>query len=151
MPQSLTNLLIHLIFSTKDRRPFLSDPHLLSELHHYLGGIVNHHGGNSIIVGGVADHVHLLLVLPKTMTVSDLVRELKRASSLWLKPRDPSLNDFSWQGGYGAFSVGQGETDAVRTYIANQAEHHRKRSFQEEYRAFLNKYGIAYDERYVWD
>ncbi|MCW1913171.1 IS200/IS605 family transposase [Luteolibacter sp. GHJ8] len=151
MPQSLTNLLIHLIFSTKDRQPFFSDPQLLVELHHYLGGIVNHHGGNSIIAGGVADHVHLLLVLPRTLTTSDLVRDLKRASSLWLKSRHADLKDFSWQGGYGAFSVGQGEIEVVRTYIANQAEHHRKRSFQEEYRTFLEKYGISYDERYVWD
>ena len=151
MPQSLTNLLVHLIFSTKDRRPFLSDTRILSETHDYLGGVVNHHGGQSIIVGGVSDHVHMLLALPKTMPVSDLIRELKRASSLWLKERHPSLKDFAWQGGYGAFSVGQGEVDIVRTYISNQAEHHQKRTFQDEYRGFLKKYGITFDERYLWD
>ncbi len=151
MPQSLTNLLVHLIYSTKDREPFLSNPELRMELHHYLGGVVNEHGGRSIIVGGVADHVHQLLVLPKIMSVSDLVRELKRSSSLWIKQRDVLLKDFSWQGGYGAFSVGQGEVEMVREYIAKQEEHHRKRSFQDEYRAFLTKYGIAYDERYLWD
>ncbi|WP_265594545.1 IS200/IS605 family transposase [Haloferula sp. BvORR071] len=147
----MTNLLVHLIYSTKDREPFLSNPELRMELHHYLGGVVNEHGGRSIIVGGVADHVHQLLVLPKIMSVSDLVRELKRSSSLWIKQRDVLLKDFSWQGGYGAFSVGQGEVEMVREYIAKQEEHHRKRSFQDEYRAFLTKYGIAYDERYLWD
>ena len=151
MPQSLTNLLVHLIFSTKGRQPFLSDPALQTEIHHYLGGVANQQGGKSILVGGVADHLHLLLVLPRTMSIADLVRELKRSSSLWIKQRHPSLKNFSWQGGYGAFSVGQGEVEAVRTYISRQEEHHRKRTFQEEYRAFLDKYGIIYDEKYLWD
>ena len=150
MPQSLTNVLVHLIFSTKDRQPFLSDPALQAELHNYLGGVVNHHGGKSIVVGGVSDHVHLLLVLPKTISVADLVRELKRSSSLWIKQRDTKLKDFAWQGGYGAFSIGQSEVEVVRDYIAKQEQHHRKRTFQDEFRVFLNKYGIPYDEKYVW-
>ena len=151
MSQALTNLLVHLIFSTKDRRPFSGDAALQGDLHQYLGGVVNHHGGKSIVVGGVADHVHLLFVLPKTMPMSDLVRELKRSSSLWLKQREPTLKDFAWQGGYGAFSVGQGEVELVRSYILKQEEHHKHRSFQEEYRSFLQKYGIEWDEKYVWD
>ena len=150
MSQSLTNLLVHLIFSTKDRQPFLSDPGLQTEVHRYLGGVVNQQGGKSVVVGGVEDHVHLLLVLPKTMPIADLVRELKRASSLWIKQRDHSPKDFAWQGGYGAFSVGQGEVEVVRTYISNQEGHHRKQTFRDEYRAFLDKYGIAYDEKYLW-
>jgi REP element-mobilizing transposase RayT len=89
--------------------------------------------------------------LPKTIAVADLVRDLKRASSLWIKAKDAALGDFSWQSGYGAFSVGQTETEVVKAYIHNQEEHHRKRTFQEEYRAFLIKYGIAFDERYLWE
>ncbi len=151
MPQSLTNLLVHLIFSTKDRYPFLQDAPILAETHRYLGGLVKKLGGEAIAVGGVADHVHLLLVLPKTMTLSDMVRELKRASSLWIKSRCPHLKDFAWQGGCGAFSVGQGEVEVVRSYIHRQEEHHRAKTFQDEFRQFLIKYGITYDEKYLWD
>ena len=151
MSQALTNLLVHLIFSTKDRQPFLSDTALQADLHQYLGGVVNHHAGRSIIVGGVADHVHLLLALPKTVAMSDLVRELERSSSLWIKQREPSLKDFAWQGGFGAFSVGQGEVELVRSYILRQEEHHKLCTFQEEYRAFPQKYGIEWDEKYVWE
>lgn len=104
MPQALTNLLVHLIFSTKDRQPLIGEA--LAEIHEYLGGLVNHCGGKSLGVGGVADHVHLLVVMPKNMTVPHLIRELKRASSLWIKKKHPTLKEFSWQGGYGAFSVG---------------------------------------------
>ena len=151
MPQSLTHLLVHLVFSTSGRHAFLTDPALRAELHDYLGGLVAHHGGKSLGVGGVADHVHLLVVLPKTLALCDLVRDLKRGSSLWLKKRDNSLRNFAWQGGYGAFSVGQGEVELVRAYIAGQEQHHRKRTFQDEYRGFLTKYGIDFDERYVWE
>jgi len=151
MPQSLTNLLVHIVFSTAGRHPFLTDLGLREELHRYLGGIVNEEGGQSLGVGGVADHVHLLIVLPKTLCVSDLVRDLKRASSLWIKGKDQSQRRFRWQAGYGAFSIGQTEVRAVLTYIANQAEHHKKRTFQQEYRAFLEKYGVNYDERYLWE
>ena len=151
MPQSLSNLLVHLIFSTAERDPFLKDSVLRSELHRYLGGMINQKGGHAIAVGGVEDHVHLCFALPRTMALADLVRDLKRASSLWIKERDPTLHNFSWQGGYGAFSVGQTETPQVVSYINQQEEHHRKRSFQDEYRAFLVKYHISYDERYVWD
>ena len=151
MPQSLTNLLVHLVFSTMERHPFLSDHGLRGEMHHYLGGIINEKGGYSLGIGGIADHVHLLVVMPRTISVADLVRDLKRASSIWIKGRDPALAKFAWQGGYGAFSVGQTECEVVKGYIGNQGEHHKTRSFQEEYRALLDKYGIAYDERYVWE
>lgn len=151
MPQSLTNLLIHLVFSTAGREPYLTDPELRREIHHYLGGIVNGKGGHSIAVGGVEDHVHLLFALPKTMPLADMVRDLKRASSIWVKKRDPSLKTFAWQGGYGAFSVGQTETGVITDYIAKQEAHHRKRTFQDEFLAFLEKYKIDYDERFVWE
>ena len=151
MPHALSNILVHLVFSTADRVPFLKDEKLRADMHHYLGGIVKHHGGNTIIVGGVADHVHLLFVQPKTMSLSELVRELKRGSSLWIKERKPALSEFAWQSGYGAFSTGQTEVDVVRDYITKQEEHHRTRTFQEEYRAFLKKYGVGYDERFLWE
>ena len=120
-------------------------------MHRYLGGIVKEKRGHSLAVGGVADHVHLLMAVPKTVPVSDLARDLKRASSSWVKRRNASLHGFAWQGGYGALSVGQTEFEVVRSYIRNQEEHHKTRTFQEEYRAFLDKYRIAYDERYVWE
>jgi len=151
MPQSLANLLVHLVFSTANRTPFLRDGALRSQLHAYLGGVIKNHGGNPIIAGGVSDHVHMLYKQPKTMTVPDMVRELKRSSSLWLEKREPSLRDFAWQGGYGAFSVGQTEIDVVRKYIEKQEEHHKTRTFQEEYLAFLRKYGVEYDERFLWE
>jgi len=151
MAQALTNLLVHLIFSTCGRNPYLADRNLREEMHRYLGGIVKGKGGTTLQVGGVSDHVHLLIVAPKTVALADLVRDIKRASSLWIKERDPALNSFTWQGGYGAFSVGQKECEVVRAYIQNQEEHHRRRTFQDEYRAFLEKYRIHYDERYLWD
>lgn len=151
MPQSLSNLLVHTVFSTAGRRPFLADRALREETHHYLGGVANVKGAQSLGVGGVEDHVHMLIVLPRTLSIADLIRDLKRGSSLWIKDRDPAVADFAWQSGYGAFSVGQTETDIVLEYIRHQEDHHRVQTFQEEYRAFLNKYGIKYDERYVWD
>jgi len=150
MPQSLSNVLVHLIFSTKERVPFLADPELRADVHRYLGGIVNQNG-QSLCVGGVEDHVHLLVVLSRTTTQADLVRDLKRASAMWCKPRHNRLRDFAWQRGYAAFSVGQTEVAAVTQYIEQQEKHHTSRSFQEEYLAFLHKYRIPYDERYVWD
>lgn len=150
MPQSLSNVLVHLIFSTKGRRPLLNDLALREEMHRYLGGMVNQNG-QSLCVGGVEDHVHLLLVLSRTVTLADLVRDLKRASTLWCRRRDPQLWDFAWQNGYGVFSVGQTEIAIVTNYIVHQEKHHAKRSFQAEYRALLCKYQVAYDERYVWD
>lgn len=153
MPQSLVNILAHFVFSTAEREPFLRDPCLRQELHRYLGGVINNKDGQALCVGGVADHVHILLVIPKNMTVPDLVRDIKRASSLWIKERDQSMKRFAWQGGYGAFSVGQTETDVVQTYIESQEEHHRTRTFQEEFLAFLHKYKIPhpYQEPYVWE
>jgi putative transposase len=151
MAQSLANILLHTVFSTKDRRPFLRDPLLRGEMHHYLGGIVNQLGCQSIIVGGVEDHIHLLCTLSRTSTPADLVKEVKRGSSLWAKTRDQGLRDFSWQNGYGIFSIGFSQMEAVRSYIARQEEHHRKLTFQDEFRLLLKRYAIEYDEKYVWE
>jgi putative transposase len=151
MPQSLAQIYLHVVYSTKGRRRYLQDPDLRAELHNYLGGTCCNLDCPSLTVGGVEDHVHVLCRLSRTCTVSDLVRELKRESSKWLKTKSPELADFRWQDGYGAFSVSPGHVEPLRIYIANQEEHHRTESFQDEFRRLLHKYGIEYDERYVWD
>ena len=151
MPQSLAKILVHTVFSTKERRPFLRDTVLATEMHRYLGGVLNELGCQSLLVGGVEDHVHLLFSLPRTQTAADTVRDLKRASSMWVKARDPGLKDFAWQNGYGIFSVGFSQVEQVRRYIQGQPEHHRKVSFQDELRVLLKRYEMPFDERYVWD
>ena len=151
MAQSLAKILIHTVFSTKDRRPFLQDPALRKEMHHYLGGILSRLDCQSIVVGGVADHVHLLSALSRTCEPSQMVKELKRGSSLWIKEREPALKDFAWQNGYGMFSLGFSQIGQLQRYIAGQEPHHRKVSFQDEFRLLLKRYQVEYDERYVWD
>ena len=151
MSQSLAKILVHTVFSTKERRPFLSDRALRDELHSYLGGILNNLQCQPILVGGVEDHVHMLSTLSRTCMASELVKEVKRSSSLWLKTKDPDLQDFAWQLGYGIFSIGFSQISKVREYIAGQEEHHRQISFQDEFRSLLAKYEVDYDERYVWD
>lgn len=150
MPQSLSNLLIHLIFSTKNREPFLKGT-VSAEIHPYLVGVLNNIGCTSIQVGGVSDHVHLLFRLSRTMAVAEVVEAVKTNSSKWIKKKGREFAGFHWQSGYGAFSVSQSDSNEVVAYIRNQPEHHRKVSFQEEYRRFLDRHQIAYDERYVWD
>jgi len=151
MPQSHAQIYLHIVFSTKDRRMFLEDRSIREDLHKYLGGTCNALGYPVLRVGGVADHVHILCRLGRTISVADLVKELKRDSSQWVKTKAPSLADFYWQNGYGAFSISPSHVEAVRTYIANQEEHHRTESFQDEFRRLLTKYGLEWDERYVWD
>jgi putative transposase len=151
MPQSLAKILVHSVFSTKDRRPFLHDRTLRLELHHYLGGILAQLDCQPMIVGGVADHVHLLCALSRTCEPAAMIKEAKRGSSLWLKTRSPELQDFAWQNGYGIFSIAFSQIGSVRKYIAGQEEHHRKTSFQDEFRQLLRRYEIVFDERYVWD
>lgn len=150
MPQSLSLNLIHLVFSTKDRTPLLA-PDIRPQLHAYLATIARHGDGECYRVGGVADHIHLALRLSRTVALADLVSELKTSSSKWLKEQSPTLTKFSWQRGYGAFSIGPKDMEAVISYIDGQEEHHRTKTFQEEYRGFLKHYGIEFDERYVWD
>ncbi|MGE9268336.1 MAG: IS200/IS605 family transposase [Verrucomicrobiales bacterium] len=150
MPQSLSNILIHLVFSTKDRQSWLVSP-FREQTHAFLAGAVRQCGCEAYRVGGVEDHVHLAIGLSRTLAVADLVKEIKTSSSKWLKEQDGTFSDFSWQKGYGVFSLGMSQKDALLHYIENQEEHHRTQSFQDEYRAFLTKYGIGYDERYVWD
>ena len=151
MPQSLSLVIVHLVFSTKDRVPFIQ-PEMRPRLHAYMAEVARSLGCMAYRVGGVADHVHLALTLPRTLTQSDLVKELKTTSNHWLEKQDrAAYTDFGWQRGYGIFSIGKSQlTDLVR-YIEDQESHHAKRSFQDEFRAMLEKYGVEYDEAYVWD
>ena len=151
MPQSLAQIYLHIVFSTNDRRPLLADQSIRDEMYHYLGGICNNVGCPILRVGGVADHVHLLCRFGRTITIADLMQELKRESSKWVKTKSPSLAEFHWQNGHGAFSISPGHVEPLRTYIATQEEHHRTENFQDELRRLLKKYGLECDERYVWD
>ena len=151
MPQSLSKVLIHLIFSTKNRAPFLKDPQHRDALIGYLIGILKNLECPSLIVNGVEDHIHILCGLSRNITLAQLVEEIKRSSSRWAKTHDASLRDFYWQNGYAAFSVSESGVPAVRRYIENQAEHHRRVSFQDELRAFFHRHNVEFDERYVWD
>ncbi len=145
-----TNILIHALFSTKDRRPWLSAD-VREEVFRYLGGALNELGGQSLWVNGPSDHVHMLFVQPSTLPLATLVGKIKSNSSGWVKRRWRDRRSFGWQTGYAAFSVGKSQVEQVRQYILNQEEHHRRISFQEEVIAFLKRQGIAYDPRYVFD
>src|SRR5881392_3526180 len=149
MPQSLSAIYIHLVFSTKDRRPLLRDKPTRDALHSYLGGVSKQLDCPPILAGGVEDHVHLLGRFGRTITQAEWVKELKRVSHEWIQKQGTS--DFQWQTGYAAFSVSQSNLDQVREYIERQEEHHGKLSFQDELRAFLLKHRMEWDERYLWD
>jgi REP element-mobilizing transposase RayT len=144
---SYTNLLAHIVFSTKERRPFLKDPEIRSAAHAYLGGIVRNLRAKAIAVGGVEDHAHLLVRLPTSLAVADAVRVIKTNSSSWIRERIPA---FAWQTKYAAFSVSPSALPKVVTYIEGQEAHHRKRTFYEELVELLEKNGVEYDERYLW-
>jgi putative transposase len=148
MASTLSNLLVHLVFSTKNREARITAD-LQPDLYAYLGGIVRSEKGSALAIGGMPDHVHLLVRLHLDLPVSTLVRKLKAKSSRWVKQRKSGDPRFAWQSGYGAFSVSGSLASAVRRYIANQAEHHRKRTFREEYLELLEKHGIDFDERYI--
>jgi len=150
MPLSLAFVVVHVIFSTKGRKPVLDDP-VRAELYPYLATIIRNAGCECYRVGGVTDHVHLAVRLSRTANVAKLVAELKASSSKWLKTKSLALAKFSWQRGYGAFSVGPADLRALVQYIDAQEMHHKKRPFQEEFRAFLKKYGVECDEQYLWD
>lgn len=150
MPQSLSKVYVHITFSTKGRRKIIDDS-IKKELFEYLGGICKGLNCNPIQVGGFNDHVHILCLLSRKISQSNLLEEVKKQSSKWMKTKDNQYADFYWQEGFGIFSVNPSETDTVVSYIKNQEVHHSKFSFQDELRAFLNKYKIDYDERYLWD
>ena len=149
MPQSLSRILIHLIFSTKGREPYIP-PEIQPRLHAYLSGVAGNLGSPSLRIGGVADHLHLLLILGRTVSIAEVVEEIKKASSRWMKS-EAGASTFAWQSGYGAFSIGESQVDALVSYIDNQEQHHRTMSFQDEYRRLLERYRVPSDERYLWD
>jgi putative transposase len=151
MPQSLARVLVHIVFSTKYRYPFLTDPSIRSEMHAYLGGTSNELECQVLVVGGAADHVHILCALSRNLSIAKLVCDIKRSSSKWIKTKGRMLTKFGWQNGYIVFSVGQSDVERLLRYIRGQEEHHRKKTFQGEYRAFLEEREVSYDERYIWD
>ena len=151
MPQSLSQVYLHVVFSTKHRAPWLKTQRLQADVHAYLAATLNNLECPAIVVGGIEDHVHFLCRLSRNIKIADLVRDVKKASSGMLHGRSAALADFHWQAGYGAFSISPSHLPAVTNYIRNQEEHHRRVGFQDEYRRLLTKYEIEYDERYVWD
>ncbi len=149
MASTLTNLLYHIVFSTKGRAPLITDE-IREPLFKYIGGIIRNHRGVLIEIGGVADHVHFLARFPARRTVSDMLRDIKSGSSAWIN--DERRHEwFAWQTGYGAFTVSQSQVGTVTHYIRRQEEHHRQRSFKEELIELLRKHEIEYDERYLWN
>ena len=150
MGQSLVKNLIHLIYSTKDRKPFLT-PTVRPHLYAYQAGVLKLCDSPAIVVGGDKEHVHALFLLSKNWKLCDVIEEVKTASSKWMKTQGTDFVDFYWQRGYGAFSIGESQIEDVRRYIENQEEHHKTVSFQDEFRLFLKRYRIEYDEKYVWD
>jgi putative transposase len=150
MPQSIAYNYLHITFSTKYREPLI-DEAIEEELFKYIGGICKNLECNPIKVGGYRDHIHILCVLSRKIALMKLLEEVKSHSSKWIKTKGDQYKNFYWQRGYGSFSVNPAEIDIVVRYIENQAEHHKKKTFQEEYVAFLKKYNAEYDERYLWD
>ena len=149
MSQTLVKNLLHIIFSTKNRLPLIT-PDMEPQLFKYMTGIVRNLDCDLLTINGTADHVHLLINLSKNIALATFMENLKKDSSKQIKTQSPAFHSFYWQEGYGAFSVGESQAPAVKKYIANQKSHHQRKSFQDEFRAFLKKYDVPYDERYVW-
>ena len=150
MAQSLARILVHMVFSTRNRVPLIG-PGIEPELHSYLATALRSCESPALMVGGAEDHVHILCSLSRNRSVSQVLKEVKEDSSKWIKTKSDQLATFYWQGGYGAFSIGESGVPAVTQYITNQKQHHRKVSFQDELRALLRKYNVKFDERYLWD
>jgi REP element-mobilizing transposase RayT len=150
MPQSLSKVILHMIFTTKDREPWL-DREVRPRMHAYIATICRDLGAEFVHVGGVADHVHVVTTLPRTASQAQFIEQIKKASSKWIKALDARYRGFFWQRGYGAFSVSPSQLDAVLRYVEQQPAYHHARTFQEEYRELLSKHGVQFDKRYVWD
>lgn len=150
MPQSLAQVYVHIIFSTKERYPYLQ-PTIEPELYAYMGDTIKRVGGIPHLINGTSDHIHLLSSLPRTLTLSKYIEEIKRNSSRWIKTKHIDYQKFAWQNGYGAFSVSSSQRETVMRYIAEQKEHHRHVTFKEEFMAFLEKYNVEYNDQYLWD
>jgi REP element-mobilizing transposase RayT len=150
VPQSLSNVILHIIFSTKEREPWL-DSKVRPRMHAYLATVCRDLGSQFVHVGGVSDHIHIVTNLPRTISIAEFIEQIKKTSSKWIKTVDGEYRGFLWQRGYGAFSVSPSQLRAVQHYVDAQQEHHRTRSFQEEYRDILRRHGVDFDELYVWD
>jgi len=150
MPQSLAKVYLQIVFSTKNRKRVIKEE-VEEELHKYLAGVARDHKSPVIAINSVEDHIHILCLLSRNITISKLLEELKKSSSKWIKTKGDAYKNFYWQNGYGAFSVSQSGVNTVKKYIANQKEHHKKKTFKEEYVEILEKYEIKYDEKYIWD
>jgi REP element-mobilizing transposase RayT len=150
VPSTYTNLLYHLVVSTKDRTPLITNE-LQEELYRYIGGIIRAEGGVQLEIGGIADHVHILAKIKPSIAVSDLLGKIKANSSKWANDHKMKMRKFGWQEGYAAFTVSESPVPAVRAYILTQAEHHREQTFQEEFVALLERHGIEYDPAYLWN
>jgi len=150
MAQTLVNLRVHVIFSTKNREPLIT-PEIELELFAYIGGILKNNESRLLDAGGTVDHVHLLISQSKNIALSSLMKDVKKDSSSWIKTKGRAFKSFHWQDGYGAFSIGKSDVPLLRKYIGGQKEHHRRRSFQEELIQLLEEHGIKYDEQYLWN
>jgi len=152
MPQFLSKVVIHIVFSTKDRHPWLASADLRSSLYAYMATILrNNVDSPALLINGMPDHIHALCQLSRKFAIMDVLQEMKTETSKWLKIQSADTRGFAWQSGYGAFSVSESNIPKVRDYIANQEEHHRKVSFQDEFRALCKRHGLELDERYAWD
>ena len=152
MPQSLAKITIHIVFSTKNRERCLHDPQLRKELHAYMSTILRDKVDSpALLINGVEDHIHGLVSLSRRFAIMNVIQVAKTETSKWLKRQSPQLGGFAWQAGYGAFSVSESNIPRARHYIENQEEHHKKVTFQDEFRRFCEQHGVAIDERYVWD
>jgi len=149
MAGTFTNLLFHIVFSTRDRAPLIT-PQLRPELFNYIGGILREQGGILLEIGAMEDHVHLLVKIRADQSVAEIVRLIKANSSKWLNEKPDSSSRFEWQGGYGAFTVSESQVPAVRKYILAQEEHHKTKSFQDQFIEMLNRHGLKFDEKYIW-
>ena len=150
MPQSLSKTILHIVFSTKNRHPFI-DEKIENKLFKYIGGTCSALGCQPIIIGGHKDHIHICTVLSRSITISELVGKIKRSSSKWIKCQETKYKKFYWQNGYSVFSVSPNKLNSIISYIENQKDHHEKIMFKEECRRFFEEYEIEYDENYVWD
>jgi putative transposase len=150
LPQSLSKILLHIVYSTKNRQRWIPKT-VQSHLHAYLAGACRATGSEAYRIGGTEDHVHIACSLPRTLSVSKLLEEIKKSSSVWMKQQDDVSREFAWQAGYGAFSVGHSQLPTLIRYIDNQKEHHRTCTFKEELLDLLQRYGVNYDEHYLWD
>ena len=149
MAQTLTRMLVHVIFSTKERRNLIT-PEIEPEMHAYLGGICRNLESPALAIGGTENHVHLLISLSKNLALSDLMMALKKDFSKWVKTKGDTFRDFYWQNGYGAFSIGESQVLAVREYIHGQKERHQTATFEEELVALAERYNVSFDPRYLW-